>query len=97
MVKRYSIPKEECEVGFFEFYSNAAKRADIPVSYKTIFDCRKICVTKPVGYALREYYRRQGYTNIDIGMATVKYGPKANLSGDGYEFELEDGFAMEME
>lgn len=98
MKKRYSIPAEKCEQSLLAIYECAAAIAKIELTEKSVFDCRKICVTKPVLDAIVKYYTDEEHlTPEEIGTVLLHVGPKANLDGDGYEFEVEPGFVSEME
>lgn len=98
MNKRYSIPAEKCEQSLVALYECAAVIAGIELTEKSSFDCRKICVTKPVGNAIVKYYMDEEHLTVEeIGTMLLHFGPKANLDGDGYEFEVKPGFVSEME
>lgn len=98
MKKRYSIPAEKCEQSLVAIYEYAAAIAKIELTEKSVFDCRKICVTKPVGDAIVKYYMdKEHLTAEEVGTMLLHFGPKANLDGDGYEFAVEPGFVSEMD
>jgi hypothetical protein len=97
MNKRYSISESKCEQRLIEFYNSVAEICGISVTANTVFDCRKICVTKAVQDSIiRHYSKYQNLSSEEISARLLLYGPKANLNGDGYDFEVEDGFASEV-
>lgn len=79
MKKRYSIPKEQCTCGISELYDNVAKILGISDVSK-VLDC------------LYEFYHSENQSDETITTCMLLYGPKADLEGDGYEVEAEDGF-----
>ncbi len=95
--KRHSILAKKCSQTLVNFYECAAKIAGIKLTGKSGFDCRKIRITKPVQDAIVKYYMdKEHLTTEEIGVILLHFGPKANLDGDGYEFEVEPGFVSEM-
>lgn len=92
MKKRYSIPKEQCVCGITELYDNAAKIMGISNIEKIQYDCRKISITKKVLDYIFEFYHSQNCDDETIATWMLLYGPKADLKGEGCEFEIEDGF-----
>lgn len=97
MKKRYSISQRKCEQGLVEFYSYVAEICNIEITEESGFDCTKICVTKPVQDSIKKYYSEyQKLSAEEIGAKLLLCGPKANLTGDGYEVEVEDGFVIEV-
>lgn len=95
MPKRYSLSKGDCGCGLEVFYENAAKIIGVDITNDTRYDCRKICVTKPVQNYIWEHYSEEGYSDEKIAALLLQYGPKANLSGETLEFTVEDGFVTE--
>lgn len=95
MKKRYSMTKRQCYCSIIEFFDNVAKicgeTGDIS---RFTYDCRKICVTKPVYDQIHKYYLDTGCSDDSFGMFWAIYGPKANLDGDTSEVEIEDGFIV---
>ena len=59
---------------------------------KVVYDCRKLSITKKVLDCLYEFYRSENQSDETITTSMLLYGPKADLDGDGYEVEVEDGF-----
>lgn len=95
MLKKHKLSQSDCECGLGDFYENAARKLGIRITEMTQFDCRKICVTKPVQDYIWKHYYDEGRSNVEISALFLQYGPKANLDGDALEFTVEDGFAME--
>lgn len=96
MKKRYSISQKKCEQELVAFYSYVAEICDIEITEGSTFDCTKICVTKSVLNSIIRYYSNiQKLSDEEIIVELVLCGPKANLTGDGYEIEVEDGFVIE--
>lgn len=93
--RRYYIPREKCGCGLSAFYKNAAKIAGLPVTERTLYDCRRICTTQAVHDTIWAYYAQEGCEKLQITMLMLLSGPKANLSGDRLEFEIEEGFTCE--
>ncbi len=89
MKKRYSIPKEQCTCGISELYDNVAKILGISNVSKAVYDCRKLSITKKVLDCLYKFYHSENQSDETITTCMV---PKADLDGDGYEVEVEDGF-----
>lgn len=94
MGRRYSITEEECNAEIEKFFENAAKIAGYHIAPKTQFDCRKICVSKPVEKIIHNMYRTLGLPDEQIGAIWIMFGPKANLDGEELIFEIEDGFVV---
>lgn len=97
MKKRYLISQRKCEQELVAFYGYVAEMCNIEITEESGFDCTKICVTKPVQDAIIRYYSEyQKLSAEEIGTKLLLCGPKANLTGDGYEVEVEDGFVIEV-
>ena len=92
MKKRYSIPKEQCTCGISELYDNVAKIMCVSDLSKVVYDCRKLSITKKVLDCLYKFYHLENQSDETITTCMLLYGPKADLDGDGYEVEVEDGF-----
>lgn len=92
-----SLKWEDCYCDLTTFYENVARKHSIEVTPNTIFDCRKICVTRAVQSAIQSYYReKKNRTDEQIAAMLLGYGPKANLVNVfSYEAEIEDGFVEE--
>lgn len=91
------LREDDCYCDLDTFYENVAKSLGIPVTGKTRFDCRKICVTKSVQKALWSFYREKRH-RLDEQIAAIflAFGPKACLNEDmivSYRAEIRDGFA----
>lgn len=80
------------------FSKDSIRMCNIEITEKSTFDCTKICVTKPVQDSIIRYYSEyQKLSDEEIGTKLLLCGPKANLIGDGYEVEVENGFVIEGE
>lgn len=96
MKKRYKISQSKCKQGLVEFYKCAAEISGLKMTSKSVFDCRKICVTKPVQDSIWRYYSEyKKQSDEEIATVLLHCGPKANLDGETFEFEIEDGFVSE--
>ncbi len=99
MKQRHAIPMEKCEQSLIEFHEYVAAVCGITATENNIFDCRKVCVTKSVQECIIEHYLKS-YPKVSreqVLQQLLLCGPKANLEGDGYEFEVEDGFVRKGE
>lgn len=97
MNKRYSISKELCFQSLNDFYNSVAEIIGIDIDDGKLraFDGKHISVTKPIQDTIIKYYADEGRLDIyEIVSMLIVFGPKANLDGDGYEFEIEDGFII---
>ena len=92
MKKRYSISKEQCTCGISELYDNVAKIMGVSDLSKVVYDCRKLSITKKVLDCMYEFYRLENRDDEFITTCMLLYGPKADLDGESYEVEVEDGF-----
>ena len=50
------------------------------------------CGIKKVLDCLYKFYHSENQSDETITTCMLLYGPKADLDGDGYEVEVEDGF-----
>lgn len=95
MKKRYSVTEDQCNCKLAEFFDNIAKLSGETGDISNLkYDCRKICVTKPVYHQIHKYYLNTGRSDDSFAMIWMIYGPKANLNGDALEVEIEDGFIV---
>lgn len=92
MKKRYSISKEQCTCGISELYDNVAKIIGVSDVSKVVYDCCKLSITKKVLDCMYEFYHSENQSDEAITTCMLLYGPKADLDGDDYEVEVEDGF-----
>lgn len=95
MKKRYHISKKECHCNLISFYENAAQITGAAITDKTVYNCRKICVTKSVQKCIWNFYSENGFSDESICSFLLLNGPKANLEGDELAFEIEEGFISE--
>lgn len=94
-MKRVELTYEDCYCGIETLYQNVAKTLGV-TNDDVYYDCRKICVTKAVLDAVRAFYENEKNADVfSVSVLFIHYGPKANLDGDGYFAEVEDGFIME--
>lgn len=95
MKKRYLVTEDQCNCKLAEFFDNIAKLSGETGDISNLkYDCRKICVTKPVYDQIHKYYLDTGRSDDSFAMIWTIYGPKANLDGDALEVEIEDGFIV---
>lgn len=95
MKKRYLVTEDQCNCKLAEFFGNIAKLSGETGDISNLkYDCRKICVTKPVYDQIHKYYLDTGRSDDSFAMIWTIYGPKANLNGDALEVEIEDGFIV---
>ena len=98
IIRQYSkeeqaiFPKEQCTCGISELYDNVAKIMGVSDLSKVVYDCRKLSITKKVLDCLYKFYHSENQSDETITTCMLLYGPKADLDGDGYEVEVEDGF-----
>lgn len=96
MRKNVILEKEDCYCDLDKFYSNVAEKMRADISSETMFDCRKICVTKQVQDELWKYQREEkDLENQSIAALFLCMGPKANLDEQRdcpYVAEVQDGF-----
>ena len=101
MITPVLLTKKDCYCSLTSFYENVARKLEVNVTEETRYDCRKICVTKPVQEALWSFYQKKmGQSDEWIATMMLQYGPKANLKEDGtssYRAKVEDGFARDEE
>lgn len=97
MIRSVLLTKEDCYCGLVSFYENVARKMGVKVTEETRYDCRKICVTKPVQEALWVFYRNKMDQSDDwIAAIMLQFGPKANLEETGmseYRAEVKEDFA----
>lgn len=66
----------------FELFNMAATISGAEISNSTAFDCREIIVSKTISDMIFEYYRANGYENLDIAAIWLQYGPKVDNNLD---------------
>jgi len=94
MKKKYKLSEEKCQCSLLDFYRNVAEISGVKITQKIQYDCKKIYVTKPVQDCIWEYYHEIGYTDNEIMIIFLHYGPKASLPGSEYEIQIEKGFVI---
>lgn len=96
--KKYSLTPEECKCDLVDFYKIAAEKMGLTkITDKTLYDCRKIHITKSVQDCIWKHYYDKGYSNAEIAAIMLHVGPKASLSGNELMFTVEDDFVMEID
>ena len=92
---KVTLTKEESYCGIAELYDTIA----IKLGYNpaaVYYDCRKICVSKPVMEQVFAYYKAdKRVTRPAFNQLWLNLGPKANLVGDGYKVDIQKGFVLE--
>lgn len=87
------LAENDCRCELPIFYEIVAGRAGFEITGNYQFDCSKIRCTKAVQDAIFQFYKDKLNADIvSLGMMWVNSGPKADLDGDGYAVEIEDGF-----
>lgn len=92
------LTKEDCHCKLVDFYENAAKKAGVKFDDDSMFDCRRILITKMAQFEIRSYYHEQGMSEEEISITLAQYGPKALLqktSESPYIAEIQEGFVTE--
>lgn len=90
-----SLTKEECYCGIAELYDTIATKLGYNPA-TLYYDCRKICVSKPVMEQIFAYYKAEKrVTRAAFNQLWLNLGPKANLTGDDYTADAQNGFALE--
>ncbi len=92
------LTEDDCRSDLPIFYEIVARRAGFELTEGYGFDCTKIRCTKAVQDAIFKFYAEKfGANDISLGMMWVDCGPKADLDGDEYAVEIEDGFVASNE
>lgn len=92
---KLTLSKETCCCDISEFYRNVAAAMGINDFEYVMFDCKKICVSKPVQDTIFAYYEEKYHcAPVDIGMTWADFGPKATLDDPGYVAEVDEGFIV---
>lgn len=86
------LEKNDCHCNLTKFYIRVTEKAGFALKPGEMLDCSKIRTTKAVQDAIYAFYRDRGGSDLDIAMLWANQGPKADLDGDGYAVEIEDGF-----
>lgn len=90
------LTKEDCYKSLTSFYETVASKAGILYNESSVFDCRRINVTKSCVDVLITYMIENYQTDRETAnMVMLMSGPKAYLSGDGYFAVTEVGFVKE--
>lgn len=98
--KFYELTEEQCSCNITKFYENCADILGVKVTDKTLFDCKKICVSGPVQMFIFQWYAEDSDTaqyDQAIGTMWLMYGPKTSINSDALIFSVEPGFIVERE
>lgn len=89
------LAKEDCRCDLVTFYENVARKAGLKFTDDSVFDCRKLLITKAVQSEIRAYYHEQGSNETDTAVLLAQYGPKALMEPNDtapYKAEIQEGF-----
>lgn len=93
---KVKLTKKECYCGIAELYDSIA----IKLGYNPAaihYDCRKICVSKPVMEQVFSYFKDEKHVSrAAFNQLWLVLGPKANLPGENYMADAQDGFILEV-
>ena len=89
------LKKDDCWCSIPEFYLKVAEKAGYAEMDDVRYDCAKIHITETIQETIYNYYGEvRQIDEIGVGMLWLSIGPKADLEGDGYVVEIEDGFIV---
>ena len=93
---KITLTKDECCCGIAELYDTIATK--LGYNPATVhYDCRKVCVSKPVMEQIFAYYKAEKHvTRSAFNQLWLNLGPKANLSGEDYTADAQKGFILEV-
>ena len=92
---KVELTKDDCYKSLVDFYETVANKAGILYNESSVFDCRRINVTKSCVNALITYVIENcQVTRETANMLMLVSGPKACLSDDGSFAEIGVGFVM---
>lgn len=93
---KVDLTRDECYCGIIELYNTvAAKLGYNPATVH--YDCRKICVSKPVMEQVFAYFKAEKQiSRATFNQLWLNLGPKANLSGDDNKADIQKGFIQEV-
>lgn len=82
------LTKEDCYKDLFSFYKTVLEKTGILFRPNTRFDCRYICISKPVQDQIIAYYKEIQHANdTQVGILLACNGPKANIEAHDSESE----------
>lgn len=94
---KVSLTEEECYCDIPKLYDIIATK----LGHNTTdirYDCRKICVSKPVMEQVFAFYETERkMSRMLFNQLWLIIGPKANLTGDDYKADIQRGFISEGE
>lgn len=94
---RVKLDESDCRCSLSVFYERVAKKAGFTLTNNSRFNCNKIQCTKAVQIAVFDFYNEAGNRDeLEMIMLWVNSGPKADLNGDDYAVEIEDGFVTKV-
>lgn len=92
---KVSLTKEECYCDIPELYDIIATKLGHSTT-NIRYDCRKVCVTKPVMEQVFAFYETERkMPRMIFNQLWLNIGPKANLAGDDYKADTQKGFILE--
>jgi len=87
------MEKKDCLCSLPQFYAKVALKAGYVPDGESGFNCTKIRCTKAVQDTIYNfYYDVSKGDELGVTMLWANSGPRADLDGDGYTVEIEDGF-----
>ena len=90
------LTKDECYCGIAELYDTIATKLGYNPA-TVYYDCRKVCVSKPVMEQIFAYYKAEKrVTRPAFNQLWFALGPKVNLTGDDYMADPQEGFVLEV-
>ena len=93
---KVELTKDDCYESLVDFYKAVANKVGILYNESSIFDCRRINVTKSCIDILKAFARETYRIDEEsANMLMLMSGPKPCLSDDGYFAEIGVGFVME--
>jgi len=88
---KMEVTESECFTTILDLYYLIAAKFGY-ICDQIEFVPSRICVTPAVMDRVFEYYSQQGHSKESIGMHWLIYGPKANLTDEGFVVEIQKGF-----
>lgn len=88
------LSQDECHCGLTELYDTIAEK--LGYSQDGVYDCRKISVSKPVMEQVFAYFKEEEQmSRAEFNQLWLNFGPKANLPGEDYTADVDEGFILE--
>lgn len=93
---KVKLTQEECYCGIAELYDSIATKLGYDPT-TVCYDCRKVCVSKPVMEQVFSYFKdEKRVSRVAFNQLWLNLGPKANLNGEDYTAETQEGFILEV-